>query len=80
MTDIMPGIAKVCDRLAVVRTMSHKTSNHNPGVYLAITGRTSVRDQAGLDPQTHIHHPPAVPAPWRTGSPSITCGARHRRG
>ena len=30
-TDIMPGIAKVCDRLAVVHTMSHKTSNHNPG-------------------------------------------------
>jgi len=44
-TDIMPGIARVCDRLAVVRTMSHRTSNHNPGVYLAITGRTSVRDQ-----------------------------------
>ena len=44
-TDIMPNIARVCDRLAVVRTMSHKTANHNPGVYLAITGRTSVRDQ-----------------------------------
>ena len=44
-TDVMPRIAKVCDRLAVVRTMSHRTSNHNPGVYLAITGRTSVRDQ-----------------------------------
>lgn len=44
-TDIMPGIARVCDRLAVVRTMSHKTSNHNPGVYLAITGRAGVRDQ-----------------------------------
>ena len=44
-TDIMPRIARVCDRLAVVRTMSHRTANHNPGVYLAITGRTSVRDQ-----------------------------------
>lgn len=44
-TDIMPGIAKVCDRLAVVHTMSHRTANHNPGVYLAITGRTSIRDQ-----------------------------------
>ncbi len=44
-TDIMPNIARVCDRLAVVRTMSHKTSNHNPGVYLAMTGRTSIRDQ-----------------------------------
>ncbi|MDR3636485.1 MAG: DUF1501 domain-containing protein [Isosphaeraceae bacterium] len=44
-TEIMPRIARVCDRLAVVRTMSHSTVNHNPGVYLAITGRTSVRDQ-----------------------------------
>lgn len=44
-TDIMPRIAKICDRLAVVKTMSHKTANHNPGVYLAITGRTSIRDQ-----------------------------------
>ena len=44
-SDIMPRIAKVCDRLAVVRTMRHRTSNHNPAVYLAITGRTSERDQ-----------------------------------
>ena len=43
--EIMPRIARVCDRLAVVRSMNHKTANHNPGVYLAITGRTSVRDQ-----------------------------------
>jgi hypothetical protein len=44
-TDIMPRIATVCDRLTVVRTMNHRTSNHNPAVYLAITGRTSERDQ-----------------------------------
>lgn len=25
--------------------MNHRTANHNPGVYLAITGRTSIRDQ-----------------------------------
>jgi Protein of unknown function (DUF1501) len=44
-TEIMPRIASVCDRLAIVRTMHHRTSNHNPAVYLAITGRTSERDQ-----------------------------------
>ncbi len=44
-SDIMPRIAHVCDRLSVVRTMNHRTSNHNPAVYLAITGRTSERDQ-----------------------------------
>lgn len=44
-TDIMPQIAKVCDRLTVIRSMHHRTANHNPAVYLAITGRTSTRDQ-----------------------------------
>ena len=44
-TDIMPQIAKVCDRLTVIRSMHHRTANHNPAVYLAITGRTSIRDQ-----------------------------------
>jgi hypothetical protein len=43
--EIMPQIAQICDRLTVIRTMSHRTANHNPGVYLAITGRTSLRDQ-----------------------------------
>jgi hypothetical protein len=43
--EIMPQIARVCDRLAVIRSMNHRTANHNPGVYLAITGRPSVRDQ-----------------------------------
>lgn len=44
-SEIMPRIARVCDRFTVVRSMNHRTANHNPGVYLAITGRTSVRDQ-----------------------------------
>ena len=43
--EIMPRIAGIADRLAVIRSMNHRTANHNPGVYLAITGRTSVRDQ-----------------------------------
>lgn len=53
--EIMPRIARVCDRLAVVRSMNHKTANHNPGVYLAITGRTSIRDQVQVG---------ATPADW----------------
>ncbi len=44
-SEIMPRIARVCDRFTVVRSMNHRTANHNPGVYLSITGRTSVRDQ-----------------------------------
>ena len=57
-TDIMPQIAKVCDRLTVIHSMNHKTANHNPGVYLAITGRTSVRDQVqvGASPTDWPHY------------------------
>lgn len=44
-SEIMPQVARVCDRLTVIRSMNHRTANHNPGVYLAITGRTSIRDQ-----------------------------------
>ncbi|MGD9723931.1 MAG: DUF1501 domain-containing protein [Pirellulales bacterium] len=57
-SDIMPRIAGVCDRLSVVRTMNHRTSNHNPAVYLAITGRTSDRDQVqvGASANDWPHH------------------------
>jgi hypothetical protein len=56
--ELMPRIARVCDRLAVVRSMHHRTANHNPGVYLAITGRTSVRDQVqvGASPTDWPHY------------------------
>jgi hypothetical protein len=55
--EIMPRIARVCDRLAVIRSINHRTSNHNPGVYFAITGRTSLRDQVqvGSSPDDWPH-------------------------
>lgn len=43
-TDIMPNLAKLCDRFSIVRSMSHKIFNHNPGTYQAITGSGNVRD------------------------------------
>lgn len=76
-TDIMPRIAKVCDRLAVVRSMNHKTANHNPGVYLAITGRTSVRDQVqvGATPNDWPHYG-AVLAKFAPGSGEVPVAAQ----
>ena len=61
-SDIMPRIARVCDRLAVVRSMNHRTANHNPGVYLAITGRTTIRDQVqvGASPTDWPHYGAAL--------------------
>lgn len=71
-TNIMPRIARVCDRLAVVRSMNHRTANHNPGVYLAITGRTTIRDQVqvGASPTDWPHYG-AVLAKCAPGSGSV---------
>lgn len=70
--EIMPQIARVCDRLAVVRSMNHRTANHNPGVYLAITGRTSIRDQVqvGASPGDWPHYG-AVLAKFAPGNAAI---------
>lgn len=43
-TEIMPRLAKLCDRFAIVRSMSHKIFNHNPGTFQAVTGSDNVRD------------------------------------
>lgn len=43
-TEIMPRLAKWCHKLTLVRSMTHRTANHNPGTYLAITGHTPERD------------------------------------
>ena len=43
-TDIMPRMARLCDRFCIVRSMGHKIFNHNPGTYQALTGSNNVRD------------------------------------
>ena len=43
-TEIMPRLARLCDRFCIIRSMSHKIFNHNPGTYQAITGNGNVRD------------------------------------
>ncbi len=43
-TDIMPRTARLCDRLCIVRSMSHKIFNHNPGTYQSITGNANIQD------------------------------------
>ncbi len=48
----MPRIARLLDRMTVVRSMSHRVGNHNPATYLTLTGRTSASDivQVGAGP------------------------------
>lgn len=71
-SEIMPKIARVCDRLTVIRSMNHRTANHNPGVYLAITGRTSVRDQVQVGAsQSDWPHYGAVLSKMAPGTGSV---------
>ena len=48
----MPRIAKLIDRMTVVRSFGHNVGNHNPATYLTLTGRTSNADivQVGAGP------------------------------
>jgi hypothetical protein len=48
----MPRIAKLVDRMTIVRSMGHRIANHNPATYLMLTGRTSTADvvQIGAGP------------------------------
>ena len=48
----MPGMARLVDRMTIVRSMAHRVANHNPATYLMLTGRTSVADvvQLGAGP------------------------------
>jgi hypothetical protein len=45
-SELLPGIAGLADRLTIIRSMTHSVANHNPATYLTLTGRTSTRDVA----------------------------------
>ena len=45
-SELMPSVARLADRLTVIRSMTHSVANHNPAAYLTLTGRTSTRDVA----------------------------------
>src|SRR5690242_4141997 len=43
-TEMLPGAAKVAERLCVIRSMTHKFTNHIAGTYIALTGSTNQQD------------------------------------
>jgi hypothetical protein len=65
----MPRIARLVDRMTVVRSMGHRVANHNPATYLMLTGRTSTADivQVGATPGDWPN-PGAVLSKLRPGS------------
>ncbi|HKD35198.1 MAG TPA: DUF1501 domain-containing protein, partial [Pirellulales bacterium] len=44
-TEMLPGAARIADRLCVVRSMTHKFTNHIAGTYIALTGSTNQQDR-----------------------------------
>lgn len=51
----MPQIAKIADRLSVVRSMSHEDLDHGSAFYLAMTGRYHRRRSANPPPAADDH-------------------------
>lgn len=48
----MPRMAKIAEKMTIVRSMGHTVANHNPATYFMLTGRTSTADivQVGAKP------------------------------
>jgi hypothetical protein len=44
-TEMLPGAAKIADHLCVIRSMTHKFTNHIAGAYIALTGSTNQQDR-----------------------------------
>ncbi|MGE0756056.1 MAG: DUF1501 domain-containing protein [Pirellulaceae bacterium] len=49
-TEHMPRVARIADRLTVVRSMSHEDLDHGSAAYLSLTGRYHVRRSANPPP------------------------------
>jgi hypothetical protein len=58
----MPRMARLVDRMTVVRSMAHRVGNHNPATYYMLTGRTSTADivQVGAGPDDWPNHGAAI--------------------
>jgi hypothetical protein len=49
-TELIPGLARRADKLAVVRSVHHSHSGHNSGMYWSIVGRPYKRDDTLMNP------------------------------
>jgi hypothetical protein len=57
----IPRLAKMADRYAIIRSMTHDATNHNPGGYVALTGGKPKRDTNNLPPSPDdLPHPGCV--------------------
>src|SRR5262245_20324379 len=54
-TEMIPGLARRADKLAIVRSVHHSHSGHNSGMYWSIVGRPYKRDDTLLHPGPSDH-------------------------
>lgn len=55
LSEYLPRLASLADKFALIRSMTHRASNHNPATYYALTGMPPVRDiaQSGTTPEDY---------------------------
>ena len=57
----LPELAKLADVYSIIRTVQHKSSSHNPGAYVSLTGRESLVNIVTLNASAHdFPHPGSV--------------------
>jgi hypothetical protein len=60
-TEHLPRMAKLADRYALLRSVHHNRSSHNPGAYYALTGREPLIDIVTLNASaTDFPHPGSI--------------------
>jgi hypothetical protein len=57
----LPRLATLADEYSLIRTVSHKSSSHNPGAYVSLTGRESLVNIVTLNASANdFPHPGSV--------------------
>jgi hypothetical protein len=89
-TEHLPQLAKVMDKVTLIRSMHHRMNNHNPASYYALSGHAppvddiTLRDSPELFPgygsvvdrlaPGPVEMPTSVALPWLIGDGTITPG------
>src|SRR5205823_12260718 len=60
-TEHLPRLARLADKYALIRSVHHNRSSHNPGAYYSLTGREPLIDRVTLNASaTDFPHPGSV--------------------
>jgi len=60
-TEHLPRMAQLADKYSLVRTVSHKSSSHNPGAYYSLVGREPLINRVTLNATaTDFPHPGSI--------------------